>query len=60
MNKCMHYTAPGKIQYGTDGNSRALPTNSIPDPSINLMWHFVLEVGMVGRFLEINIFTNVG
>ena len=45
-----HHTAPVKIQYRTDGNCRNMPTNSVPDASINLMWHFVLEVGIVGHY----------
>ena len=48
-----HHTAPGKIQYRSDGKSRILPTNFVPDPSINLMWHFVFEVGRVGRVGDI-------
>ena len=52
----MHRTAPGKIQYRTDGKSRILPTNFVPEPSINLMWHFVFEVGRVGRVGDIVAF----
>ena len=51
-----HHTAPGKTQYRTDENSRNLPTNSVPDPSINLM----LGVGIVGIFLEIIVYMYVG
>ena len=49
----MHCTAPGKIQYRSDGKSRILPIYFVPDPSINLMWHLVFEVGRVGRVGEI-------
>ena len=43
VNVCTapHHTAPGKIQYRTDGNSRILPTYFVPDPSINFVWYFV-------------------
>ena len=48
-----HHTAPGKIQYRTDGKSRTLPTNFVPDQSINLI-DFMFEVGKVaGRIGEI-------
>ena len=30
VTKCMHRTAPGKIQYRTDEKSRFLPTNFYP------------------------------
>ena len=30
MTKCMHHTAPGKIQYHNDGKSRSLPTIFVP------------------------------
>ena len=56
VTKCMHCTAPGKTQYRTDWNSRNLPTNSVPDPSISLM----LGMGIVGRFLEIIMYMYVG
>ena len=36
-----------QVKY-SDGKSRILPTNFVPDPSIHLMWHFVFEVGRVG------------
>ena len=29
-----HHTAPGKIQYRTDGKDRIIPTNFVPDPGI--------------------------
>ena len=58
LNVCTapHHTAPGKTQYRTDENSRNLPTNSVPDPSINLM----LEMGIVGKFLEMIVYMYVG
>ena len=59
VTKCMHRTAPyrpGKTQYNTDGNSRNLPANSVPDPSIN----FNLGMDIVGRFLEIVVYMYVG
>ena len=49
VTKYVHRTAP----YRTDGKSRILPTIFIPNPSIKLMWHFVFEVGRVGRVGEI-------
>ena len=56
VTKCMHRTAPGKTQYRTDGNSRNLPTNSVPDLSISL----ILGMSIVGRFLEIIVYMCVG
>ena len=56
VTKCMHCTAPGKIQYRTGGKSQILPTNFVPDPSISFMWHFVFEVGRVGRVGEIVVY----
>ena len=56
VTKCIHRTAPGKTQYRTDKNSRNLPANSVPDPSINLM----LGMGIVGKFLEIIVYMYVG
>ena len=40
------HTAPDKIQYRTDGKSRMLPSNFVPEPSINRKWYFVFKVGM--------------
>ena len=43
LNVCTapHHTAPSKIQYRTDGKSRILPTNLVPDPSINIVGVFL-------------------
>ena len=43
LNVCTapHHTAPGKIQYCTDGKSRILPTNFVPDQSINTVGVFL-------------------
>ena len=46
VTKCMHRTAPGKIQYRTDGKSRMLPSNFVPEPSINRMLYSVFKMGM--------------
>ena len=48
-----HHTEPGKIQYRTDGKSRILPTNFVPDQNINLIWYYMFEVGRVGRVGDI-------
>ena len=56
LNVCTapHHTAPGKIQYRTDGKSPTLPSNFVPDQSINLIWYFMFEVGkLAGRIGEI-------
>ena len=45
-----HRTIPHQVKYST---AEILPTNFVPDPSINLMWYFVFEVGRVGRVCEI-------
>ena len=60
MTKCMHHTAPGKMQYRTDGNSRILPTYFVPNPNINFMWYSVFVVGRVGRVDEVVAYMYVG
>ena len=55
LNVCTapHHTAPGKMLYRTDGNSRILPTYFVPDPSINNVYS-VFEVGRIGRVVISN------
>ena len=60
MTKCVHRTAPGKMQYRSDGNSRILPTYFVPDLGINFMWYSLLVVGRVGRVDEIIAYMYVG
>ena len=57
LNVCTapHDTAPGKIQYRTDEKSRMLPSNFVPEPSINSMWYFVFKMGMpIIKYVEIS------
>ena len=59
VTKCMHRTAPGKMQDHADGNSRILPTYFVPNPRINSMWYSVFEMGRVGRVDEIVVYMYV-